>query len=162
MKTSISNAKERILMAIGDICKRDVAFAVRDTTVDAAAKLMRQYHVGSLVVIDPDDLSRRPVGIVTDRDLVLEVYALNLDPNAITIGDIMTEELVTVPESFGVMETTKLMGKKGIRRVPVVDHEGNLAGIVTIDDVLVVLADELNDVARAVTHEQSREVRMRA
>ena len=100
-------------------------------------------------------------GIVTDRDLVVEIYALDLDPTVITIGDIMTTELVTVPESFGVMETTQLMRMKGIRRVPVVDGDGNLVGIVTVDDVLQVLAEELTEVARTVPHEQSREVRMR-
>jgi CBS domain-containing protein len=148
-------------MAIGDICKRDVAFAGRETTSQAAAKLMRHYHVGSLVVIDQNDGRRKPVGIVTDRDLVVEIYALDLDPTVITIGDIMTTELVTVPESFGVMETTQLMRMKGIRRVPVVDGDGNLVGIVTVDDVLQVLAEELTEVARTVPHEQSREVRMR-
>ncbi len=148
-------------MGIGDICKRDVAFAGRETTAQAAAKLMRHYHVGSLVVIDDNEGRRRPVGIVTDRDIVVEIYALDLDPNVITIGDIMTTELVTVPESFGVMETTQLMRMKGVRRVPVVDGDGNLIGIVAVDDVLQILAEELTTVAQAVSHEQSREVRMR-
>jgi len=149
-------------MTIGDICNRDVAFARRDTTAQAAAKLMRHYHVGSLVVIEDNDGKRVPVGIVTDRDIVIEIYALDLDPNVITVGDIMNPELITVPESFGVLETIQLMRMKGVRRMPVVDSEGRLAGIVTVDDVLEVLADELNELARTVSHEQSREVRARA
>ena len=149
-------------MPIGDICNRDVAFAARDTTAQAAAKLMRRYHVGSLVVIDDSNGRRQPVGIITDRDIVLEIYALDLDPNVITIGDVMTQKLITVPETFGVMETTQLMRAKGVRRVPVVDGEGNLTGIVTVDDLLQVLAEELNAVTQTVSHEQSHEVRTRA
>jgi CBS domain-containing protein len=149
-------------MAIGDICKREVAFAGREMTVQQAAKLMRYHHVGSLVVVDPDSGTRRPVGIVTDRDIVMEINALDLDPKVITIGDIMNAELVTVPESFGLMETTQLMRMKGVRRVPVVDTEGNLSGIVTSDDVLEVLAEELTELAQTVSHERSREVRVRS
>jgi CBS domain-containing protein len=144
------------------MCKRDVAFAARATTAQSAAKLMRRYHVGSLVVVDHTDGRRRPVGIVTDRDIVLEIYALDLDPNVITIGDIMSQELITVPETFGVMETTQLMRIKGIRRVPVVDGEGDLVGIITVDDVLQVLAEELNAVTHTVSHEQSHEIRTRS
>ncbi len=149
-------------MAIADICNRDGAFARRGTTAQAAAKLMRHYHVGSLVVVEDKDGKREPVGIVTDRDIVLEINALDLDPNVITIGDIMNPELVTVPDSFGVMETAQLMRMKGVRRVPVIDNNYNLVGIVTIDDVLGMLAEELNEVARTVAHEQSREVRARS
>jgi len=149
-------------MAIGDICKREVAFAGREMTAQQAAKLMRYHHVGSLVVVDPESGTRRPVGIVTDRDIVMEINALDLDPTVITIGDIMNPELVTVPESFGLMETTQLMRMKGVRRVPVVDTEGNLSGIVTSDDVLEVLAEELTELAQTVSHERSREVRVRS
>lgn len=149
-------------MSVADICKKDVAFAGRNTTVAEAARLMRHYHVGSLVVIDAEQGRRKPVGIVTDRDLVLEVYALGLDQDVITIGDIMGQELITVPEAFGIMETTQLMRMKGIRRVPVVDKTGELVGIVTVDDLLNMLADELSELARTVMHEQSREVRTRA
>jgi CBS domain-containing protein len=149
-------------MTIGDICRRDVSFAGREMTAAEAATLMRRSHVGSLVVIDPQNEKRRPVGIVTDRDLVLEIYALGLDPGVITIGDIMTPELVTAPESLGVMETIQLMRMKGVRRIPVVDKDDNLVGIVTVDDMVAVLAEELNEIAHIVSHEQSREVRMRA
>lgn len=164
LKTRFSDLKNQtgLAMSIGDLCNRDVAFARRDTTAQAAAKLMRHYHVGSLIVIDDSGGKRVPVGIVTDRDIVLEIYALDLDPKVITVGDIMNPELFTVPETFGVMETTQLMRMKGVRRIPIVDSEGGLAGIVTVDDVLEVLADELNELARTVSHEQSREVRVRA
>lgn len=148
-------------MAIGEICNREVAFAERETTINAAAKLMRHYHVGSLVVVDDLSGKRVPVGIVTDRDLVVEVEAMDLDPKVITVGDIMTNELITVPESQGVLETMEVMRFKGVRRLPVVDSEGRLAGIVTIDDLLEVLAEELTDLTRIISKEQAREMQIR-
>lgn len=148
-------------MAIGEICNREVAFAERETTINAAAKLMRHYHVGSLVIVDDLSGKRVPVGIVTDRDLVVEVEAMDLDPKVITIGDIMTKELFTVPESQGVLETMEVMRFKGVRRLPVVDSEGRLAGIVTIDDLLEVLAEELTDLTRIISKEQAREMQIR-
>ncbi len=148
-------------MAIGEICNREVVYAARDTTVQAAAKLMRHYHVGSLVVIDDFGDKRVPVGIVTDRDIVIEVDATELDPKVITIGDIMTSQLATVPESEGLLETMEVMRAKGVRRLPVVGGEGQLVGIVTIDDLLEILAEELTDLTRIVSKEQAREIQSR-
>lgn len=155
-----SGLKEKA-MAIGEICNREVVFAARDTTVQAAAKLMRHYHVGSLVIVDDRAGKRIPVGIVTDRDIVVEVGATELDPKVITIGDIMSPELITVPESQGVLETMEVMRLKGVRRLPVVDGDGGLAGIVTIDDLLGVLAEELTDLTRIISREQTREMQGR-
>ena len=148
-------------MAIGEICNREVVYINRDVTVHAACKLMRHYHVGSLVVVDETDGKRLPVGILTDRDIVVEIDAMDLDAKVITAGDIMSSQLVTVPENHGVLETIEVMRLKGVRRMPVVDAEGRLAGIVTIDDLLEVLAEELTDIARIVSREQSHEQQAR-
>jgi CBS domain-containing protein len=148
-------------MAIGDICNREVVYVNRDVTVHAACKLMRHYHVGSLVVVDEMNGKRVPAGIVTDRDVVIEVDAMDLDAKVITAGDIMSQALVTVPENHGVLETIEIMRFKGVRRMPVVDADGRLAGIVTIDDLLEVLAEELTDIARIVSREQSHEQQAR-
>ncbi len=148
-------------MTIGEVCNREVVYATRDTTIQAAAKLMRHYHVGSLVVVDDLGDKRVPVGIVTDRDIVVEVDATELDPKVITLGDIMTPELVTVPESEGILETMEAMRFKGVRRLPVVGGEGQLVGIVTIDDLLEILAEELTDLTRIVSREQAREMQSR-
>jgi CBS domain-containing protein len=144
-------------MAIGEICNREVVFVNRDVTIHAACKLMRHYHVGSLVVVDEDGGKRVPVGILTDRDIVVEIDAMDLDPKVITAGDIMSQELVIVPESQGVLETIEVMRVKGVRRMPIVDADNRLVGIVTIDDLLEVLAEELTDIARIVSREQSHE-----
>ncbi len=148
-------------MGIGDICNREVVYVNRDVTVNAACKLMRHYHVGSLVVVDDVNAQRVPVGILTDRDVVVEIDAMDLDAKVITAGDIMSSALVTVQENHGVLETIEIMRFKGVRRMPVVNAEGRLVGIVTIDDLLAVLAEELTDIARIVSREQSHEQQAR-
>lgn len=147
---------------IGEICSREVVFAERDTTVAAAAKLMRQHHVGSLVVVDQTDGGPRiPVGIVTDRDMMMEITAMDLDPAAITVGDIMAPELITAREQEGLLETMEIMRYKGVRRLPIVGAGGELIGIVTTDDLLEVLAEELGELAKVIAREQSREAAAR-
>jgi CBS domain-containing protein len=148
-------------MSIGDICVRDVVYTGRDTTVQAAAKMMRHYHVGSLVVVDYFDGKRVPVGIVTDRDIVVEVTAIDLDAKVITVGDIMAAELVTASEGQGILETIEVMRFKGVRRLPVVDTDNRLVGIVAIDDMLESLAEELSDLTRIVSREHAREMQSR-
>ncbi|HEY7656009.1 MAG TPA: CBS domain-containing protein [Burkholderiales bacterium] len=149
-------------MTIGEICTRVTVFTRRDTTVADAAKLMRQHHVGSLVVVEDVNGGKRvPVGIVTDRDAVVEVMATGLDPNTITVGDIMVQDLVTARESEGVLETMQIMRYKGVRRLPIVGKSGELIGIVSIDDLLEVLAEELSELAKVVAREQARETTTR-
>lgn len=148
-------------MPIGEICNREVIIVQRDTTVQEAARLMRQHHVGALVVVEEVSGKRKPVGVVTDRDLVVEVLATQLDAGAITAGDIMLQELVTVPESSGVFEVIQFMRAKGVRRLPVVDGQGALVGIVALDDLLSLLAEELSELSALVSREQEKESRAR-
>lgn len=148
-------------MTIGELCNREVAYTARDTTVQAAAKLMRHYHVGTLVVIDEIAGRCVPIGIVTDRDIVVEVNAVDLDPKTITVGDIMSQELVTVPESAGLLQTMEVMRFKGVRRLPVVGKKGQLVGIVSVDDLLDILAEGLSDLTRIIAREQAHEARAR-
>ena len=107
-------------MPIGEICNRNVIVSGREDTVADAAKLMREHHVGDVVVVDEREGRRFPVGIVTDRDLVVEIMATDLDQKVITVGDIMLEELVTVKESVGLFEAVQYMRNKAVRRLPVV------------------------------------------
>jgi CBS domain-containing protein len=148
--------------SIGEICSREVVFATRDMTVRAAARLMRHHHVGSLVVVEEMNGGRRlPVGIVTDRDIVVELTAMDLDANALTVGDIMGEELITARESEGLLEAMEIMRYKGVRRLPIVGADGQLVVIVTIDDLLEVLAEQMTELARIVAREQAREAAAR-
>jgi len=146
------------MTTIASICNRAVAFTTREATIAAAAKLMRHGHVGSLVVVEQMNGGKRiPVGMVTDRDIIVEVIATGLDPATITVGDIMAREIVVGRESDSVLETLEIMRFKGVRRLPTVDGDGQLVGIVTVDDLLEILAEELNELAKIVAREQSNE-----
>jgi len=120
---------------------------------------MRQYHVGDLVVVDEFAGKRVPVGIVTDRDMVIEIISQSLDLNKFSVGDIMSPQLVSVQENEGVFETIRLMRGKGIRRIPVVNQEGGLEGIVSADDILDLLAEEMVELAKIAPREQEREAK---
>ena len=148
-------------MASGKICSREVVCARRDTSVKAVAQLMREYHVGSIVVADEPNGKRMPAGIVTDRDIAVAVVALGLKPEVIQVGDVMNQELVAVREDAGVAETVELMRMKGLRRLPVTDSAGALVGIVAADDVLSLLAEEMAALASMVTREHKRAVETR-
>jgi len=143
-------------MKTGDTCKRNAVVVKRHTPIPAAAKLMRHNHVGSLVVVDDLD-DRVPVGIVTDRDIVVEIVASDLDARTMTVGEIMGGELVTAGDEDDSFDTLRLMRLKGVRRVPVVTDKGLLVGIATFDDLLGVLASEFGTLVRVVETGQSRE-----
>ena len=148
-------------MTIGEICVRIVVFAYENMPLTEAARLMREHHVGSLVVVKEGDPDRTPVGIITDRDIVVEVVAAGLDARVLTVGEIMGRELVTAREQDNVLDILRVMRRRGIRRMPVVTASGSLAGIVTIDDLLEIVAEELDDVVNAIASGQQRETRAR-
>lgn len=148
-------------MPVKDVCVRSVVHVTRETTINDAAHLMRQHHVGDLVVVDQDHDMLRPVGIITDRDIVLSVVAPKLDASVITVGDIMGEELVTCREEMRVSDCIHRMRSKGVRRMPIVNERGDLVGIVSVDDLIEMIAEDLNELARLIAREQGREVRLR-
>ncbi len=139
-----------------EACKRDVVVAHRHTTLADAAKLMRARHVGCIVVVEKNDASK-PVGILTDRDIVVEVVAAELDPRSVTVGEIMSAPLVTVRADADALDTLKTMRIRGIRRIPVVDEAGALVGLASLDDLLELAGETLNDVVGAIVSERSIE-----
>lgn len=148
-------------MPIGEICVREVVVAPKETTVQDAAHLMRQHHVGNLLIVDRPNGDGRPVGIVTDRDITISVVATKLDPSVFTLGDLVTDNLVFAHEEQGVFETIQQMRVKGIRRMPVVDKAGKLIGIVSVDDLIQLLAEEMGELSKLISHEQAREAQTR-
>jgi CBS domain-containing protein len=148
-------------MNIEGICNHIVVVALPATSVQEGARLLREHHVGALVVIDSRQNSR-PLGIVTDRDMVVEVLAMGIDPSKLAVGDLMTGPIVTVNAAEGVPETIKLMQDKGVRRVVVVDDAGALVGIVSFNDLVPYVSDALAGLASAITGAQHREREMRA
>ena len=148
-------------MPISEVCNREVVIVQASGTVLEAAQLMRQHHVGDVLVVEDRGGRRVPVGIVTDRDLVVEIMAPKLDPTTITVSDIMLPDLVTIKESAGLFEAIGYMHAKGVRRLPVVDDNGGLIGILTLDDLIELLADEMAALAKLVKHEQKKETMSR-
>jgi signal-transduction protein with cAMP-binding, CBS, and nucleotidyltransferase domain len=144
-------------MRVGDFCIRDVVQCPRDASALELSQLMRESHVGDVVVVDQPNGKKIAVGIVTDRDLVIEVMAKERDPALITAKDLMGGELVTVGEGNDVYETAELMRDRGVRRTPVVDDQGGLVGIVTLDDLLRIIGEQLALLARVIARERLQE-----
>ena len=147
-------------MQVGEACSRSVVVVPPSTPVGDAAKLMREHHVGSLVVTDGSG-ARRPVGIVTDRDFVVEVLSAGVDYRTVSVGEIMAPKLIRATEEESSLEALHRMRAHGIRRLPVVDAAGDLVGIVTLDDLLEIVAEELDDIVHAIGREQSSEAAKR-
>lgn len=148
-------------MDVGEICNRVVVYAERDMPLTEAAQLMREHHVGSLVVVDETGAGRAPVGMITDRDIVIAVVGKAVDPDQLLVGEIMGAEVYAVRETDSMLDALKAMRHHGVRRLPVLTAAGTLAGIVTLDDALEVLAELLNDLASVVARERNREARAR-
>lgn len=148
-------------LTTGEICTRSVTIAFRTTSVDGAARLMRDNHVGCLVVVDGVEGRRIVVGVLTDRDIVTAVVAPGLDPATLTVEDVMTTDLVTAREDDSLIDLMRSMRRKGVRRIPVVGGQDELIGVVTLDDVLNVLSEELGLLVDAIDSEGKRERKMR-
>lgn len=148
-------------MLVGTACNREVVVVERSASVSQAARLMRDFHVGDLVVVETQDGRRRPVGILTDRDIVVGVLARDVDAASVAVRDVMGGELITATEDESLPDVVKRMRAAGVRRLPVVDGEGTLVGILTVDDLLDLLSETLNDLTRLVTRELTREQRRR-
>lgn len=144
-------------MTIGEFCNREVVIATRETTIVEVAKRMRQYHVGDVVVVDSGGNENKPVGIVTDRDIVLKAVAGEVDHSSVIAGDVMSHELLLGREQDGIWVTLQRMRSHGVRRLPVVNDRGGLEGIVTVDDLLELLSEELLSLSRLVNREIERE-----
>ena len=145
-------------MSIGKFCRRNVVCAVPDTTIVDAAQLMRRNHVGNLIVVDKPGAERRPIGIVTDRDIVVEVLGNDLDPAQTTVAQVMSSRLVIAQETEDTAVAVERMHMHGVRRMPIVNHSGSLVGVFTLDDAVKLLAAraaEFVDIAdKGQTHER--------
>lgn len=137
-------------MNIGEICTREVVTADRASNLQQAAALMRQHHVGTLVATTDSPDGVQAVGIVTDRDLVIEAMARGLSATETQIGRLVDDKIATVPASGNVDDAIATMKEQGVRRLLVSGEGGHLFGIVSLDDVLDALAHEMSEVAHAV------------
>ena len=128
---------------LGKICTKPVVTASAQMTVDEAARVMRSRNVGALVVVN----AGRPIGILTDRDVAVEVVAKGMDPDTARVGDVMHKRPVTIREDLGIFDAAKVFAKTGVRRLPVVTKSGVLVGVITVDDLIMLLGNELGHVA---------------
>jgi CBS domain-containing protein len=148
-------------VTVRDLATAQVVTVQTQTTLAECAQVMRNQHVGSLIVVDDKGRRDNPVGIVTDRDIVLETVAVELDPKTLTAGDVMTQPLATVSGSDDILDALAKMRERGVRRLPVVDANGALAGIIAVDNLLEALAEQLDSIVRVIKAEQSKESSLR-
>lgn len=144
-------------MDIASICRREIITIDQSATLQDAASLMRAQHVGALVVTAADGERPRVVGMVTDRDLAIEVLARNLAGADVRIGQLASRKLAAVPGSAGLAEAVSVMHSAGVRRLLVTEDDGQLAGIVASDDLLDAIAGELSGLAGALRAGIARE-----
>jgi CBS domain-containing protein len=148
-------------MTVGKICNREVVITTPEATLIAVAKLMREYHVGNVVVVKARGDEKVPVGIITDRDIVLAIVASEVDLDAVLAGDIMSHELLTAGEQESIWDVLQRMRSHGVRRLPVVNARGGLEGILSVNDFLELISDELLALAQVATRQQQREKEIR-
>jgi CBS domain-containing protein len=148
-------------MLAGELCTRDVVFGSPTLSVREAALLMRQRHVGTVVVCEDRPAGRYPVGMVTDRDIVLAVVAVGVDAERLTVRDIMSADVTTVDEHEPVFDALQRMRESGVRRAPVINTRGALVGILSVDDLLGFLGDQTAELLKLLRHGQAREERTR-
>lgn len=150
-------------MNVGQICQRRVVMVKRNDDLATAARLMREHHIGYLVVVEPslEEAGFTPVGVLTDRDIVVSVVAREADPRMLRVGDVMTQKPVTVMTEDSVTDALEQMKRIGVRRLPVVGYCGILEGIVSLDDVLTTMARDLGSAAGAITRERAVETALR-
>jgi CBS domain-containing protein len=145
-------------MTAGELCNRTVYIIRANESVSEAARLMKKYHVGCLVVVEERGQERIPIALVTDRDLVVKGIAGGTgELETMQVGQVMSEGLTKARDNERMYDVRKKMRARGVRRIPVVDAENRLQGIISFDDMVEWMAQELSDLAQLVSREQRRE-----
>jgi CBS domain-containing protein len=144
-----------------DVARRAVVTVAADTSLAECAQVMRREHVGALIVVEQRDGGARPIGVVTDRDIVVEAVAVALDPAAITAGDVMSRPPATVHEDDDLLDALARKREQGVRRLPVLDRGERLVGIVSVDDLVEGLVEVMDAVAGVMRAEQAKEMTTR-
>jgi CBS domain-containing protein len=148
-------------MSLADLCSRSPVTIAADASLVAAAQSMRARHVG-LLVVTPDGGAGPPIGVLTDRDIVIEVVSEGVDPTSVTVADAMTRQPLIVEFGATPEQVLAQMRAFGVRRAPVVDPSGDLVGLIALDDLLEWLAGAIGSAAAVVRHEQRVERQLRA
>ncbi|WP_293746727.1 CBS domain-containing protein [uncultured Paraglaciecola sp.] len=139
-------------MNVGDICSKNIVSVSPLDSVADVARVMREQHVASVVVVDNKYGEIRPQGVITERDLVIEVLAAKIDPTSVRAEDILTSELICVTETHNVAEALKYLRFYAVRRAPVVNVNGILVGLFCIEDSLASLLEEYTGLVKLLSH----------
>ena len=140
-------------MNVGDICLKNIVSVLKQDSVLDVARIMREQQVGSVVVVDNINGETRPQGLITDHDLVLEVLAANIAPSVLTAEDILTCEMYCVTETHDVKNALKYLRYYGVRSAPVVNVNGLLVGLFSIEDALAKLSEEFSELMKFLINE---------
>jgi CBS domain-containing protein len=149
-------------MSVAKYCDREIATITRDASIHKAALMMRHYHGGEVIIVEKSNDKNIPIGIVTDRDLVVEIIAMEVDMEQISVGNVMSLELITVSENMSLSDTLDIMQHNGVRRAPVVDGSGCLIGLITVEGILKVLSQDMNKVLELFYRERYIEKTIRS
>ena len=146
-------------MIVQQVCQRNAVTISPTQDLGAAARLMREKHIGYLVVVVPAgrEGAESAVGVLTDRDIVISVVARDVDPRSVNVGDVMTRNPRTAYLDDYLTDALAQMQSIGVRRLPVVNASGELTGVISLDDILVAMATELNQASGAIARERSQE-----
>lgn len=139
-------------------CERDVVCAKSDTPLEKIARLMRENHIGDVVIVDE---SSCPIGIVTDRDLVIETVGRGKDFDNMTADDVMTRDVAVAKAGEPVEEMIRIMRREGVGRLPLVDEQGTIAGIITAKNLMVWLISELSQLMEGAEKQQDKELEIK-
>lgn len=128
----------------------ELVMVSQDANLEDVANLMREKNVGSVIVVEDKDTNPVPTGIITDRDMVTRLIAKDVNLDEVSVKDVASSPLVVIKDSQGLQQSLEAMENKGVRRAPVVDREGKLVGIISIDDILVGMIDKLESLASII------------
>ena len=148
-------------MDIGSLCKHDVVTVLASATLQDAARLMRERHVGALVVTSAAGAGAKVLGLVTDRDLVVDAMARGADASTTPVSGLVSGQTVAVPDAMGLSEAIATMRRAGVRRLLVTTPQRRLAGVVSLDDLLVACAGDLQALSETVRHGFAREAELK-
>lgn len=148
-------------MNLKEVGTREVITAFRDESLIAAAKKMRDAHVGDVVVVKRRGTRLVPVGILTDRDIVVATVALKVPVDVLSVGDVMTYSLISARETDGISKALELMRDHGVRRIPIVGKAGDVKGIVAIEDIIGFMTEQLSTISEIFSRERKLETRRR-
>jgi len=147
--------------SLRDLATREVETVGVEATLSECAQKMRRTHVGCLIVVAPVGAALQPLGIVTDRDIVVEAVAPGLDPSTLTAGDVMSQPLAAGRLDDDLLDALACMRERGVRRLPVLDDDGMLYGLVSVHDVLAALAQQTEAVVGVLAAQRGKETALR-